>query len=418
MPSPALPQKRKQNTLQLGSVVKTRWKVLHQIGRGAFGETYSCRDLHTNQDVAIKVESLQQKKMVLKLEVIALKKLQPCSYVVRYIHSGRENDYNFLVMERLGANLAELRKKMPGQKFSMCTSLRLVIQMIEGLEGIHKLSHVHRDVKPSNFVVGRHSRKNYIYVIDFGLARKYRLPSGEIRPPRKHAGFRGTARYASVNSHKCRELGRRDDLWSVFYVLVEFTKGHLPWRKLKSKEQIGEVKEQSTNVSLVKDLPDEFRLFMEHLQSLGYADEPDYQYLRDLLKDIMVREGYSMDTPFDWDLMAGSGPPMSPSVTVKQVGSIIDPKSTLSGQNGVALTPTRTGSQNAVGGDYFNIFQQQDAQRNGDGAPGGESGAAGTGATGDGKLGRGNKNNAKYRTDGVMVEEGNKQARCCKCAIM
>jgi tau tubulin kinase len=46
-------------------------------------------------------------------------------------------------------------------------------------------------------------------LIDFGLARKYRLPSGEIRPPRKSAGFRGTARYASINSHHSKELGRR-----------------------------------------------------------------------------------------------------------------------------------------------------------------------------------------------------------------
>lgn len=276
--------------------------VLHQIGKGAFGETYACRDLQTNQDVAVKVEPLNQKKVVLKLEVIALKKLQPCSHVVRYIHSGREDEYNFLIMEKLGANLADLRKKAPGQMFSMCTSLKLILQMIDSLEEVHNHSHLHRDVKPSNFVIGLNGKKHFLYIIDFGLARKYRLPNGEIRPPRKHAGFRGTARYASINSHKCRDLGRRDDLWSVFYVLVEFTLGVLPWRKLKSKEQIGEVKEKCTNIDLVKDLPDEFRLFMEHLQTLGYTDEPNYQYIRDLLTRVMTREGYSFDTPFDWEL--------------------------------------------------------------------------------------------------------------------
>lgn len=388
MPS-SLSQKRKQNILQLGSIVKNRWKVLHQIGRGAFGETYSCRDLHTNQDVAIKVESLHQKKMVLKLEVIALKKLQECSYVVRYIHSGRENDYNFLVMEKLGSNLAELRKKMPGQKFSMCTSLKLVIQMVEGLEGIHKLSHIHRDVKPSNFVIGRHSKKHLIYIIDFGLARKYKLPSGEIRPPRSHAGFRGTARYASINSHKCRELGRRDDLWSVFYVLLEFTMGQLPWRKLKSKEQIGELKEKLTNAKLVKDLPDEFRLFMEHLQSLGYADEPDYKYLKDLLKDIMVREGYSMDNPYDWDVIGTTA--ASPAPVKKKVGSIMD-----ASQNGTgAATPQRSSQP----GEYLNIFHQAD-----------ENGSPRRDGAG------GNRRQSKMNVP--AVEEGTKRSKCCKCAIM
>lgn len=88
------------------------------------------------------------------------------------------------------------------------------------------------------------NKRNRCYLIDFGLARKYRLPTGEIRPPRKTAGFRGTARYASIHSHRSMELSRRDDLWSVFYVLIEFSVGSLPWRKVKDKEQIGALKEK------------------------------------------------------------------------------------------------------------------------------------------------------------------------------
>ena len=89
---------------------------------------------------------------------------------------------------------------------------------------------------------------NHCYLIDFGLSRKYLLVSGEVKPvltllflvlnafqPRATAGFRGTARYASVNSHAAKELGRRDDLWSILYILVEFAQGTLPWRQLKEK---------------------------------------------------------------------------------------------------------------------------------------------------------------------------------------
>lgn len=79
--------------------------------------------------------------------------------------------------------------------------------------------------------------------------------------PRPVAGFRGTVRYASVNAHKnkvsvlsltasvigiygsrelkigviLQEMGRHDDLWSLFYMLVEFLVGQLPWRKIKDK---------------------------------------------------------------------------------------------------------------------------------------------------------------------------------------
>ena len=55
---------------------------------------------------------------------------------------------------------------------------------------------------------------------------------------RSVAGFRGTVRYASMNAHRNREMGCHDDLWSLLYMLVEFINGHLPWRKIKDKDQV------------------------------------------------------------------------------------------------------------------------------------------------------------------------------------
>lgn len=43
-----------------------------------------------------------------------------------------------------------------------------------------------------------------------------------------------------------QEMGRHDDLWSLFYMLVEFVNGQLPWRKIKDKEQASKV--QSSRV--------------------------------------------------------------------------------------------------------------------------------------------------------------------------
>ena len=83
-----------------------------------------------------------------------------------------------------------------------------------------------------------------IYMLDFGLARQYTNAAGEVRPARAAAGFRGTVRYASINAHKNKEMGRHDDLWSLFYMLVEFANGQLPWRKIKDKEQVGLMKEK------------------------------------------------------------------------------------------------------------------------------------------------------------------------------
>ena len=41
-----------------------------------------------------------------------------------------------------------------------------------------------------------------------------------------------------MNAHKNKEMGRHDDLWSLFYMVVEFVNGQLPWRKIKDKEQV------------------------------------------------------------------------------------------------------------------------------------------------------------------------------------
>jgi tau tubulin kinase len=153
----------------------------------------------------------------LKLEVAVLKKVQPSPYACRFVTCGRYGDYNYLVMELLGANLAELRRNVPDGKFSMTTTLKCGIHFIRALESIHDFGFVHRDVKPSNFVIGpTPETSGNIYVIDYGLARRYVDANGVIKSSRDQSGFRGTARYASINSHLSKDLGRRDDLWSVF----------------------------------------------------------------------------------------------------------------------------------------------------------------------------------------------------------
>jgi len=65
-----------------------------------------------------------------------------------------------------------------------------------------------------NFAIGRPEDKDHrtIYVLDFGMCRKYRTPKGELRYPRQQCEFRGTVRYASLNCHNGKEMGRMDDL--------------------------------------------------------------------------------------------------------------------------------------------------------------------------------------------------------------
>ena len=180
------------------------------------------------------------KLQVLKMEVAVLKKLQGREHVCRFIGCGRNDRFNYVVMQLQGKNLAELRRgknfkyilgvflfisshtirlkkfflfsiAQPRGAFSLSTTLRLGYQILKGIEAIHDVGFLHRDVKPSNFAVGRTPQTmRHIFMLDFGLARQYTNAAGEVRPPRGAAGFRGTVRYASINAHKNKEMGKEE----------------------------------------------------------------------------------------------------------------------------------------------------------------------------------------------------------------
>ncbi|KAL0622408.1 Tau-tubulin kinase 1 [Plecturocebus cupreus] len=283
-------------------VVKDRWKVLKKIGGGGFGEIYEAMDLLTRENVALKVESAQQPKQVLKMEVAVLKKLQGKDHVCRFIGCGRNEKFNYVVMQLQGRNLADLRRSQPRGTFTLSTTLRLGKQILESIEAIHSVGFLHRDIKPSNFAMGRlPSTYRKCYMLDFGLARQYTNTTGDVRPPRNVAGFRGTVRYASVNAHKNREMGRHDDLWSLFYMLVEFAVGQLPWRKIKDKEQVGMIKEKYEHRLLLKHMPSEFHLFLDHIASLDYFTKPDYQLIMSVFENSMKERGIAENEAFDWE---------------------------------------------------------------------------------------------------------------------
>ncbi|XP_060735908.1 tau-tubulin kinase 2 isoform X1 [Tachysurus vachellii] len=300
--------------LSADSLVRERWKVLKKIGGGGFGEIYEALDLQTKHSVALKVESAQQPKQVLKMEVAVLKKLQGKDHVCRFVGCGRNDRFNYVVMELQGCNLADLRRSTNRGMFTVSTMLRLGQQILKAIESIHSVGFLHRDIKPSNFAMGRFPcTRRICYMLDFGLARQFTNSSQEVRPPRRVAGFRGTVRYASVNAHKNKEMGRHDDLWSLFYMLVEFLVGQLPWRKIKDKEQVGKLKEAYDHRLMLKHLPLEFSIFLDHISSLDYYTKPDYELLMTVFENGMKTYNVVENDPYDWERTSTDGARNTPT---------------------------------------------------------------------------------------------------------
>ncbi|XVF81013.1 hypothetical protein PTKIN_Ptkin15bG0122200 [Pterospermum kingtungense] len=175
---------------------------------------------------------------------------------------------------------------------------------------MHSRGFLHRDIKPDNFLMGLGRKANQVYIIDYGLAKKYRdLQTHKHIPYRENKNLTGTARYASVNTHLGVEQSRRDDLESLGYVLMYFLRGSLPWQGLKAgtkKQKYDKISEKKVSTPievLCKSYPSEFVSYFHYCRSLRFEDKPDYSYLKRLFRDLFIREGYQFDYVFDWTIL-------------------------------------------------------------------------------------------------------------------
>eukprot|EP00250_Pteridium_aquilinum_P013038 c21093_g1_i2 orf=378-923(-) len=150
-----------------------KYTLGRKIGSGSFGEIYVGINLQSNEEVAIKLESVKTKHPQLYYESKLYKIFQGGTGIPNIRWYGVEGDYNVLVMDFLGPSLEDLFNYC-AHKFSLKTVLMLADQMINRVEYVHSKSFLHRDIKPDNFLMGLGRRANQVYIIDFGLAKKYR----------------------------------------------------------------------------------------------------------------------------------------------------------------------------------------------------------------------------------------------------
>ncbi|KAF9613077.1 hypothetical protein IFM89_005525 [Coptis chinensis] len=289
--------------------VGNKFRLGRKIGSGSFGEIYLGTNIQTNEEVAIKLENVKTKHPQLLYESKLYRILQGGTGIPNVRWFGVEGDYNVLVMDLLGPSLEDLFN-FCSRKLSLKTVLMLADQMINRVEFVHSKSFLHRDIKPDNFLMGLGRRANQVYVIDFGLAKKYRDSSTHQHIPyRENKNLTGTARYASMNTHLGIEQSRRDDLESLGYVLMYFLRGSLPWQGLKAGtkkqkyEKISERKVSTSIEALCRGYPTEFASYFHYCRSLRFDDKPDYPYLKRIFRDLFIREGFQFDYVFDWTIL-------------------------------------------------------------------------------------------------------------------
>ena len=281
--------------------------VNKQLGKGGFGQIYLGRNIEKNVPIAIKVEE-NGNRSHLCLEYEILKTMQGGEGIPHVYKFRQGHKHNYLIMELLGKSIDKLFSENK-KKFSYKTIFQIAYQMIQRIEYIHSTGYIHRDIKPGNFVVGKGENSKKIYIIDFGLSKRY-IDKNTNRhiPYREGKGLTGTARYVSLFTHYGIEQSRRDDIEGIAYNLIYLAKGKLPWQGVRTKnkkekhKKIMESKSQITPEKLCEGLSGEFVNLLKYARELEFEERPDYKNIKIMFKQLISANKQQMDWKFDWDL--------------------------------------------------------------------------------------------------------------------
>lgn len=293
-------------------IVNLKWRLTKKIGSGTFGSVYLGVNISASEEVAVKLEPITVRHPQLAYESKVYRLLQEGVGIPKLIWfglDGMRNQYNALVIDLLGPSLEDLFC-FCNRRFTLKTVLMLADQLINRIEFIHSKNLLHRDIKPDNFLMGTGRNFNKLFVIDFGLAKRYRDHRTKAHIPyRDDKNLTGTARYASVSAHGGFEQSRRDDLESIGYIILYFLRGSLPWQGLKANhkrqkyEKIYECKMSTSIEMLCKGFPPEISKYVTYCRQLTFEDNPDYDLLRQDFRKLFRTLNFAWDYVFDWTLL-------------------------------------------------------------------------------------------------------------------
>jgi len=284
----------------------SKYKTIQKLGEGSFGKVYKA--VYDGEYYALKMEDASQNYNLLEIEATILQYLQGPN-IPKFESFGYNKAHNILVMQLLDKSLDDFFCQL--KSFSIKTTAMLGYQMINILKYIHDKHIIHRDIKPDNFAMGLNELNATLYIVDFGLAKKYRS-SRTLKqlPLTKRKRLTGTARYASINALQGYEQSRRDDLESTGYVLMYFLRGNLPWQNIKTKtkdekyQSILKIKKDISSKELGKNFPLEFSEILDYFKKLEYEENPDYAMCCNKLLSVIEKEKLKFDYVYDWTTYA------------------------------------------------------------------------------------------------------------------
>ncbi len=203
-----------------------RYEIVSELGQGAMGVVYKATDPLIDRIVAIKTitlslaqEEREEYEARFYQEAKAAGRLSHPNIVTIY-DVGRSGDIAYIAMEFLQGR--ELRDILNDDKMLPVDQVMdIVAQVAMGLAYAHEHGIVHRDVKPSNIMVGR---DGHVKITDFGIAR---MASASVRT--QTGMVLGSPKYMSPEQVMGKLTDQRSDIFSLGVMLYEMLTGQPPF---------------------------------------------------------------------------------------------------------------------------------------------------------------------------------------------
>ena len=345
-------------------VVGSRFVLLQKIGSGSFGQIFECLRLKDKKKFAAKLEPQRARFPQLVFEARLYNALSGSINIGKVRWYGSESPNNVLVLDLYGKSLENLHAAF--NRMSLKTVLMIIDQMLTAIEWVHEKGFIHRDIKPDNFMFGRDERQNQLFIIDFGLSKRYRdYKTFEHIKFTTNKSLTGTARYCSVNALRGCEQSRRDDMEALGFVWIYLLKGCLPWMNLQAigkkqkYEVICECKARTSFESLCEGLPKEFVDYFKTVRKLGFEERPPYAEFRQMFRDLFTKLGFIYDYGFDWK--KDTAEPRKPNLPLPAKRVSLSPGDGLLKKASPVSRPGNLSMYRCSSG--VNLFQQQDSTR-------------------------------------------------------
>ena len=281
------------------TIIFKKYKPIKIISKGNFYHVYLGKNIDDKTNVTIKCNIRNQKINSLENEAYLLYYLKGIG-IPKIITFGRYKKFNILIEQLLRKSIVKLLFEH-GKKLDMKDCCMFGLQALDRLEFIHSKFIIHRDIKPSDFLI-ENKNLSLFYLDDFLFAKKYmsNKTGKHIKYSINNKWF-GSPTFLSTNVLKGIEPSRRDDLESLFYILLYLMKGILPWQSVsKDNFMISNINKFSKPEIICKGLPKETIYFLNYCRNLKFEQNPNYNYLRSLLFNILNYINEKNDLCFYW----------------------------------------------------------------------------------------------------------------------